>query len=462
MELITENTTEDRDHKKRTSGNNLSLKILLIGLMMVVLLIPGGLILSLINERAQMLDSAQEDVARMWSGQQHITGPIVTIPYLSTMKDTDGNVVVAERQLHLLPDDLRIDGKVKCQQLRRGLYDTNVYNAELSLEGTFEIPAELNTQSDAQIQLKPEQAILTVGIADLRGIEESIEIVWNDRSYPTRTITDNGCFDVGVGAQIDLSEWLKTAQEEARLAIKATPAQSRFALKMKLKGSSALYMAPVGNQNTFRLRSDCPTPSFIGNFLPSSREVTQTGFEAEWKVVAQNRSYPQILRNENSQHVIAESELGVNLLIPVTQYQQTTRAIKYAALIILLTFIGVFFVEMSQHKHIHIFQYLLVGLGLVLFYSLLVSISEHLDFMVAYLISAVMTVALISAYLYGVTRRRSTSLGIGGILTLLYTYVYILLQLESYALLTGSIGLFVILAVIMHYSLKMKWTSVSE
>ena len=128
-------------------------------------------------------------------------------------------------------------------------------------------------------------------------------------------------------------------------------------------------------------------------------------------------------------------------------------------LVILLTFIGVLFVEMTRKKNIHAFQYLLVGLALILFYSLLVSISEHLSFGLAYLIAAVMTTTLITAYIYGAIRIRGTALCIGGLLAILYTYVYVLLQLETYALLAGSIGLFVILAAVMRYSLKMEWTA---
>ncbi|WP_295935601.1 cell envelope integrity protein CreD [uncultured Alistipes sp.] len=455
MEIITENIpTNKPEHdrtRKQAGTHTLSWKILFIGLIMLALLIPGGMILSLINERSGMMESAQSEVARMWSGEQHLTGPVITIPYLLTIKNSAGEIAVLERELSILPDRLTIDGDVKCQKLRRGLYDTNVYNAEMLIAGAFESPAGLGALLAEGAKLQPEFATVAIGISDLRGIEESVEIAWNGRSYPTATLTRNNCFDVGVAAQIDLREWL------------ATPRTSiPFELKLKLKGSTSLNVAPVGNQNTIRIKSDCPTPSFVGNFLPSSRNVTEQGFDAEWKVVAQNRNYTQLLTSGSHGSVITQSELGVDLLIPVTQYQQATRAIKYAALVILLTFIGVFFVEMTQHKNIHAFQYLLVGLGLILFYSLLVSISEHLSFLVAYLISAAMTVALITAYIYGVTRLRSTALSIGGMLTLLYTYVYVLLQLESYALLTGSIGLFVILAVVMRYSLKMKWTGAVE
>ena len=291
---------------------------------------------------------------------------------------------------------------------------------------------------------------VSVGISDLRGIEQNIEINWNGKNLSTVTGSDNDCFDTGVTARIDLREWLDKPGESVP-----------FEIKLKLKGSTALYFAPMGDQTVIRLHSDCPTPSFIGNFLPSSREVTEQGFTAEWKIVAQSRNYTQVIKKSSYRlkEVIAESELGVNLLVPVTQYQQAMRSIKYAVLVILLTFIGVLFVEMTRKKNIHAFQYLLVGLALILFYSLLVSISEHLSFGLAYLVAAVMTTALITAYIYGAIRIRGTALCIGALLAILYTYVYVLLQLETYALLAGSIGLFVILAAVMRYSLKMEWTA---
>lgn len=451
MEIIKEaapaSLPEKPEMKKQRGNNALSHKVLFIGLIMLLLLIPGGMILSLIAERESLMSGAQEEVARMWSAEQHVTGPVVTIPGYQTVKDDANRVTVNEYLTTILPEKLTVQSSAACQQLRRGLYDTNVYNAEIVLSGTFELLAGLKAAQDVYGELRPLRATVAIGIADLRGIEESVEIVWEGRRYPTVTTSDNPCFELGVAAQIDLSEWLAAAD-------RSIP----FEVRIKLKGSSALYFAPVGNQNTIRVQSDCPTPSFVGNFLPSTREVTENGFSAEWKVVAQNRNYAQVLVRGNHTEAIAQSELGVNLLVPVTQYRQATRAIKYAALVILLTFIGVFFVEMTQRRNIHAFQYLLVGLALILFYSLLVSLSEHLSFPVSYLIAAAMTTALITTYIYEVIRNRSTALCIGGMLTLLYAYVYVLLQLESYALLTGSVGLFVILAVIMRYSLKMKWT----
>ena len=330
-----------------------------------------------------------------------------------------------------------------------GLYDTNVYNSEITLTGSFVIPDELQDLCGRNARIDLGAAAVSIGISDLRGIEENIAIEWNGTRRPTVADLDNACFDTGVTARIDLND--RPEQPDGSIP---------FAITLKLKGSSALYLAPVGNQSVIRLRSDCPTPSFVGNFLPSTREVTERGFTAEWKVAAQNRSYAQIMTESSYrlERAVAESELGVNLLVPVTQYRQATRSVKYGILIVLLTFIGVFFVEMTRRKHIHTFQYLLVGLALVLFYTLLVSLSEHLAFGLSYLAAAAMTTALISLYIYGITRIPGTAVMIGGLLTLLYAYIYILLQLETYALLAGSIGLFVILAAVMRCSLKMERT----
>lgn len=432
---------------KEAKANPLTLKIVFIGIIMLILLIPGGMIMSLINERCELMEGAQEEVARMWSNEQHITGPVVSIPYYREVKDSDGKTSREETSINILPETLTVDGSIACQQLRRGLYDTNVYNSEITLTGSFRIPDNLQSLRD---HIYMAFATVSVGISDLRGIEENIGIDWNGKNLTTATDLDNNFIETGVTARIDLREWWEKPGESVP-----------FEIKLKLKGSAALYFAPVGDQTSIRLRSDCPTPSFIGNFLPSAREVTEQGFTAEWKVVAQNRNYGQVMMNNNYRiaQAVAESELGVNLLIPVTQYQQATRSVKYGVLVILLTFIGVLFVEMTQRKNIHAFQYLLVGLGLVLFYSLLVSISEHLSFGLAYLVAAVMTTALITAYIYGAIRIRGTALCIGALLAILYTYVYVLLQLETYALLAGSIGLFVILAAVMRYSLKMEWTA---
>lgn len=448
MEVI-HNTPDGRRPKSERGSwrNSLSLKICLIAVIALLLLIPGGMVSSLIYERQNLSEGAQTGVGRMWSDVQHIVGPVIAIPYRTTVTDArTGRSSVEEHTLTILPERLDVAGGIETQKLRRGIYDAMVYTSQLTIEGDFSLPSDIGRIIEEGSVLVPERAAVSLGISDLRGIERSVAISFDGRDYPTANSGSTDCFGTGIAADVDLSGW--AADTSAR--------RLPFKIDLRLKGSQSLYIAPAGEQTSIVLDGNCATPSFTGNFLPSTREVNDDGFSAEWHVTGLNRDYPQTVTEDISYKVTA-SELGVQLLVPVNQYRQADRAIKYAVLIIMLTFIGVLFVEMTQRRNIHVFQYLLVGLALVLFYSLLVSLSEHTPFGWAYLIAAAMTTAMIALYIYGITRIRRTALCIGGMLALLYSYVYVLLQLESYALLAGSVGLFVILAAIMYYSLKMEW-----
>jgi inner membrane protein len=212
---------------------------------------------------------------------------------------------------------------------------------------------------------------------------------------------------------------------------------------------------PVGRTTTVALTSDCPTPSFGGDYLPANRNVTPQGFTADWKVLGLNRDFPQIL--SSSAALGNSAGIEVSLRVPVEQYQQTTRSIKYAYLVILLTFAIVFLVENRRQTPIHPVQYALVGLALVLFFTLLLSFSEHIAFGLSYLIASLMTISLITLFMRALLRQWGGALAVGGLLVLLYLFIYVLLQLESYALLVGSLGIFAILAAAMYASRKINW-----
>ena len=196
--------------------------------------------------------------------------------------------------------------------------------------------------------------------------------------------------------------------------------------------------------------------SFGGSFLPTERDVRSDGFDAEWRVLAINRSFPQVL-SKDSWHMVDDNTVGVELRRPVEQYQQNERAVKYAFLIVLLTFAVVFFVEVRREQPIHPVQYMLIGIAVMLFYTLLLSFSEHLSFLVAYLIASAMTATMLGCYLGSIMKTWRVGMLIGGMLAVLYAFIYVLLQIESYALLVGSVGLFAVLAVAMAASRKINW-----
>ena len=433
--------------------NPLSVKIALIGLLIAILLIPINMIQGLIYEREYTATEAVNEVHRKWSSYQQIIGPVLTIPYYEKVEksgdgENDQKIKKVKNYLHFLPESLNIKGELKTEELKRGLYEIVVYNAPLEIEGTFIFP-EGFSGSIAPEDLLKEDATLNIGITDMRGISEQVEVKWGD---------DTLLFNPGIDGQHFLGSGVSTPINLATLT--ENPDHSlNFNIKLHLKGSESIRFAPLGKTTSVTLNSNCTTPSFTGSFLPEQREVSDNGFESNWKVLHLNRNYSQILAGNNWDSTISESTFGVDLLMPVQQYQKSMRSVKYAFLIIILTFVVSFFVEVMQKKNIHPFQYLLIGLALCLFYTLLIAISEHLNFTLAYVISALMTIILLILYMLGILKIRKTALTIGGLLAFLYTYIFVLIQLETYALLAGSIGLFVILAVIMYYSQKINWNN---
>ncbi len=420
-------------------------KVIVIGILTLLLMIPMVMISDLVNERERTASEAVEEVRERWSLPQTVAGPVLTIPrYALQHVSESGRTERVREVVNILPESLDIAGDVRTEELRRGLYEAVVYRSTMELRGTFVLPPEVTLRpGDPNFPL--EEAMLDLGLSDLRGISEPVAVTWNEAETT---------FDPGIQHDQLLTSGVSCRVNALPLAEGRTVT---FRIRLALKGSGSLYFAPVGKTTTIALRSNCRTPSFTGAFLPANRQVTDSGFVCDWKVMHLNRNYPQVLTGTDRQEALGASVFGVDVLQPVKRYQQAMRSVKYAILIIVLTFVVSFFVEVLQRRHIHPLQYLLVGLALCLFYALLVSISEHTSFGRAYAIASVMTVSLITCYMAGVLKLLRTALTIGGLLAGLYVYVYVLIGMESYALLAGSVGLFVILAVIMYVSQRIDW-----
>ena len=432
--------------------NALSVKIILIGVLILILLIPLAMIRGLISERSETASEATTEVQNKWSSSQLVTGPFISIPCYENYEETyyeNGatkiRVKKVKNYIHILPELLDITGNVETEELSRGLYDIVVYKTPLVLKGKFIIPEHFETTilpEDIALQ----HATLNLGISDLRGISEQITVDWGKETLQ---------FNPGLPSDFILSSGVSSVLPQHQ---KLQAGDSiEFSIQLQLKGSESIQFSPFGKTTQIHLTSNCTTQSFTGAFLPENREITNSGFTADWKVLNLNRNYPQVFTSNQYHNEEELSSFGVNLLLPVQQYQQSMRSVKYASLIIILTFVISFFVEVMQKKNIHPFQYLLIGLGLCLFYTLLIAISEHLGFNLAYLISAIMTIILLTLYMRGILKIRKTAFTIGGLLALLYLYIFVLIQMETYALLAGSLGLFIILAVIMYYSQKINW-----
>ena len=397
-------------------------KVLFIALLSLLLLIPSLMISSLGEERKKTATNAENEIASKWGMPQHITGPVIAIPCV------EGN---QKDMYYILPKTLNVNVDVKSQTLYRNIYEAVVYNSSIDIDGTFNINSLLPIKNDS-VKVLLNEAYIEMGITDLRGISKKVQLNLGGKITDVNDGGTDGNIQYDISPE-DESEYDVVVEGIGAKEAGSCVAMARmdltelaqhdsvpFKLHLDLKGSETLNFAPVGEVTKINVKGDCATPSFNGNFLPVDRNVTPDGFDATWEVISINRPYPQ-------------SFMG-------------NRANEIAAL----------FSEFRLRRNINVFQYLLIGLALVLFYSLLLSMSEHMAFALAYLIATLMTVGMVTVYLFGVLKVKKQALIIGAMLLFMYAYVFVLLNLESYALLAGSIGLFIILAVIMYYSLKIR------
>lgn len=439
-----------------------TIKLVIVGFLTLILLIPLGMIESLIRERQSTKESAIADITSKWGNEQTITGPCLVVPYTETMVE-DNKLLQVERNLLVLPETLSIKGKTNVEKRKRGIYDASVYGSDLALDGIFDL--QVLQKSDVKpAQIQWDKLHILLGLSDLKGIKEKVILETNGKNIyfesglavenlavgegsGTNDNSDFELFSVGLNAKLDSSTCTASLTDKIP-----------FKISLKMNGSQGLYVVPTGKTTTVNFSSDWATPSFDGSFLPEHRQITASGFTSEWKVLDLNRSYGQVIRADNDKAVsqMANSRFGVRFIQAVDQYQQNLRSVKYAILIVLLTFVVVFFIELIKKKSVNPFQYLLVGLALVLFYTLLLAMSEVWGFNMAYGVAAAMTTLLIALHMSSILKNRKQGMLIGALLAFLYLFIFILIQMESYALMVGSIGLFCILAVIMYYSRKLK------
>lgn len=427
----------------RRMRSSVGVKLLVIAGLSLALLIPAFMVGDVIREREMTRNKAVMEIGEKWGGKQQIAGPILTIPLRKQLKDDKGNVITSIRYAHFLPDTLNIKGNVSSHVLHRGIYEAVLYKSKLNVTGTFSFPV-IEGPDIAREDVMWKDAFLSLGITDMKGIRDSINIKWDHADFTANPgIESSDVLVSGVGAKVPLAETKKSYS---------------FSINVDLNGSQEIKFIPVGKETGISITSNWPAPSFQGSYLPEKREVSKKGFTAEWKILHLNRNYPQKWLNKS--YDIYPSALGINLIMPNDEYQKTTRTIKYALLFISLTFMSFFSIESLYKKTLHPIQYLLVGFALVLFYTLLLSLSEHIAFGYSYLIASVSTTVMITAYSKSMLSSKFFASAICCLLSVLYGFLYVLLQVEDYALLLGSIGLFAVLGLFMYLTRKIDWYSV--
>lgn len=423
--------------------NSVMVKLLTIGIIALMLLIPASSIKSLISERQHNRDAAIREVSSKWGGNQVITGPILTIPYKVYYKTEDDEVKHSVHRAHFLPAKLDVSGTIDPERRKRGIYEVVLYNTKLSFSGHFERPDFSIWNIDEENVLWNE-AYVALGIPDLSGIQKSITLSWDDQKIPVEAgVPHHDVIRSGLSARIS------PRPEKNHL----------FRFDLDLNGSDGLHFIPAGKETSVSVTSSWPDPSFSGHFLPDSRSISDKGFTATWDVLNVNRNYPQQWLDK--QQTTDGSAFGVQLVMPVDEYQKNMRSAKYALLIIGLSFIIFFLIEILNKKRFHPFQYIMVGVTIVLFYTLLLSFSEHTGFNLAYVISSVLVIGLITIYVGGVFRSGRLAAVVSSLLTVIYLFIFVILQLQDYALLAGSLGLFAALAALMYLSRNIDWYHLS-
>ena len=400
----------------------------------------------LIKERYERQEEAIKEVSDKWGSAQTLLGLVLTVPYTTSSKvyNNDGERVKwveSRAYAHFLPDQLTIEGEIMPEMRYRGIYEVTVYRSRLKLSGVFSPPNFEDWKIPAEDILWSE-AYVALGLSDLRGIQQEVVLHWKNEIY-----------DFKSGVESD-----EVIQKGISTRIPIPPSSNEpwdFSLDLNINGSTSLSMVPLGKATHVELQSLWPSPSFDGAFLPDDRTIGQEGFHASWEVLNLNRSYPQSFKGPVQG--IYESAFGVNLWVPADDYQQTMRAAKYASLFIALTFLLFFFVQLLNGLRIHPVQYVIVGLALCVFYSLLIALSEHLSFALSYLMSSVTIIFMITLFAHSFSKKRKLTQVIGGILILLYAFIYLIIQIEDYALLVGSLGLLFVLAITMYLSRKIDW-----
>jgi len=433
---------------------SIMIKLLSIGFLILILLIPNAWIEELIHEREGRAKEVKADISDKWSKRQTVLSPMLIVPFkqYDRIKNNTGEIEVIETTLRavFLPETFDLKGDLKPEALKRGIFESVVYRSNLQIQSQFKSPdfAALNIEEK---DILWNEAVIWMSLSDLRGISEN----------PIFKVGDK---ELTADASSVIGERIAEGQPQGIFVKPGWQTREEFqglvSIQLNLKGSEYFGFIPSGKTTSIALTGSWNTPSFTGSFLPEQRDVTEKDFKARWNVLHFNRPFAAQWV-EGSQHV-SGSEFGVNLLIPVDHYQKSIRTSKYSVLIILLTFIALFMVEITRKVRIHPFQYILIGAALCVFYTLLLSLSEHVDYNLSYVIAALLTIVLLTLYSFSFFPVKSLSWLLSGFLTLFYTFVFVIILEQDYSLLIGSIGLFLIIAALMYFSRGVRWYGRSE
>ncbi|MGV0831412.1 cell envelope integrity protein CreD [Empedobacter brevis] len=446
------------------SQNKTMIKGFLVCLLVLGLLIPIPFILNLIEERQGSKENVIAEISDKWSGKQTIYGPFVEITYVENVNNGQGKVVQQHVKKYVSANDLNMNGTIDTQLKSRSIYDAVVYNSKLNVNSKFmnyaEILKEIGVAAENVVSTK-----IIFGISDSKGYENKVIVRSNNKNYPLTADNTTSAMDIYPEDKVRTGEY----PEESKKSTKVMPVQmmsqkvdpstfdfNQVSINLVMKGSQMLNFIPSAINTKVDLTTNWKDLKYDGNFLPNSDPETKNGkTHVKWSIYQQNPLQGQIWQDASN---FSDYSFGVNFLQMNDHYDKTYRSTKYAILFIGLTFVAFFFIESRNHFNIHLVQYALVGFAICVNFVLLLSLSEYLGFDFAYFISSGATILLITFFVNSFLKSFGLTFKITLMLILLYAFIYSILQLKEHALLVGSIGLFIIVAILMYYSKNIEWS----
>ena len=446
--------SENQNQPQTNFFQSTTAKMIMVGVLTLFLLIPLEYVKNLISERSERKEEVVNEVTELWGKDVHFYGPTLRIPYKTYSETSVVDAKTKQVQIqktaytnysYFFPEQLKNKSNIKKNtSLKRGLYNNVVFTANMAFDGYFGKPNFEKLQIKAEDVLW-DKAVIIVKTSNLKSIKSDLNIKLNNQTFVFESKAQEDKFYGELETNAFDYNTLKSGEN------------INFNFSMQYNGSNSVKFIPVGKTTTVNIDSDWESPSFEGSFAANtdSKTINKQGFHADWKVLHINRPFAQ--EHLEKMPNLNEFLFGVKLIETVDEYQQNERASKYGFLVIGLTFLIFFLIQSISKISIHIFQYSMIGLALIMFYTLLISITEHSSFSLAYIIAAISVIVMIVLYSFSILKIKKFPLFIGASLTALYTFVFVIIQLENYALLVGSIGLFLILGAVMYFSRKIDW-----
>lgn len=432
-------------------------KIIMVGILTLILLIPLEFVKNLISERAQRQEEVISEINDKWGENVFLYGPILKIPYTFYEETLSINEITKEtvkqkkaftNYAYFFPEELKAKSNVTTKVLNRNNYESVVFSSKMKFEGNYIYP-DFSSKNIANEDIQWDKATILIQTTNLKSIKDEVKINFGNTNLTFEPVYNSNSKNT--------TEALETGYIDLEKIL--TDGKTAFNFDVSYNGSQQIKIMPIGKTTQVHMESNWASPSFTGNFLPDdkTKQISDSGFVANWKIMHINRAFAQ--QTFGSLPDLSQYAFGVDFVIPVNQYQQNERASKYGFLVIGLTFLIFFLIQSISKIKIHIFQYSMIGLALIMFYTLLISITEHSSFMKAYIIAGIAVITLITLYSISILKNRKFPMFIAASLGSLYTFLYVIIQLENYALLVGSIGLFAILAAVMYFSRKIDWSN---